>query len=265
MQVVILLLIGVSLHIGGADGPPLVIKGEPRGSIISFLVATICVNFQIEWITELHVKAFHVKTEGTECKDPIAFALRFRTASKSLKSCRSPAMAKLTVGFFWALTLGLFLAGSLSEVITFTSFLGNSSCVQSYNLYTLGTELVAASSLQGNSVKPQVWTLFMGYLLLAIVLPLVVHSVHGLVFVLDLKTEKLCRLANVGWTFASAEVLVLALLVLQVRFSIFGCRSIECLVLHHRSNSFPLTWHGSTSSMTWLQRWPVLVALELSA
>lgn len=211
------------MQISSVNGLPLVIKGEPRGSIISFLVGTLWVCFQIEWITELHTRNIHFNNEQAEFQDArVLCALRFRTASNSVKSCRSPALAQLTIGFMLALTIALFLGGSLTEVIRFTSSLDNSSvCIKSYNWYSLGTELVAAFLLQGNSVKPQEWTLYMTYIFLVIVFPLLVHTVHCLVLILDAKTSLLCRLADVGWTFASAEVLVIALLVLQVRFPCF--------------------------------------------
>jgi hypothetical protein len=200
-------------------GIPLVIKGEPRGSIISFLVATIWVCFHIEWMAELHTKNIDVQNEGGEPKEQVVLnALRFRTASNSVKSCRSPAVTQCTMSFILAMAVGLFLAGSLTEVIRFTStFDEPTGCVQSYNLYQLGTSLVSEFSLHGNSVKPQVWILYMAYLLLAIVLPLLVHTVHAMVFILDVKARKLCRIVDVGWTFASAEVLVLSLFVVQVR------------------------------------------------
>ena len=221
----ILLLVGVSLEVSVANGVPVIIKGEPRGAILAFLVATVWSFIHLEWMTELHAKVVVHDTDA-KAEEPqeraVVNALRFKTKSNATKSCRSLATARLCMWSILALAIGLFLAGSLTELAQFSTFLSGETvgCVRSYNLYTMGTELVSAFFLQCNSAKPGTWTLYMAYILFCAVAPLFVSAVHVLVFVLNVKAKNLCRIASVVWTFASVEVMLLSLFVVQVRESV---------------------------------------------
>lgn len=231
---VILLLVGVSLQIRVAD-VPVIIKGEPRGAIIAFLLATLWRFAHIEWITALHTRIIILnhRNDGQE-REPneenagtVVSAMRFQTTGSgtAVKSCRSPVMARLIMSLLLAVAVGLFLAGSSTEVVRFTSVLGGESvgCVRSYNLYTLGAELVSDFSLEANSAKPGTWTLFIAYILLLAVAPLFVHAVHILVFVLNVKHKTLCRIADISWTFASVDVLLVSVFTVQVRHVFWIC------------------------------------------
>jgi hypothetical protein len=211
-------MIGVTLQISVADGVPVIIKGEPRAAIIAFLVATLWEFVHIEWMTELHTKNLNHAHDETNDEKVVLSALRFRTEpGHAAAKCRSPVTLRLSMWLLLASAIGLFLAGSLVEVMRFTSVLAGESegCVRSYNLYKLGTVLVSDFFLQDNR-DAGVWTLYMTYIMLVAVLPLFVHAVH-VVFVLNGKVENLYRIAGICWTFASVEVLMLAVFVVQVR------------------------------------------------
>lgn len=213
------------LEITVAGGVPVIIKGEPRFAIIAFLLATLWEFVHIEWMTHCHHKnlshAEEAEKNGVQQGD-VLDSLRFRTSCcgsvHNSVACRGPGCLRAGMWLLLCLSIGLFLTGATFENIRFTSFLAGESegCVRSYSLYTLGMELVSDFSLQSNGAKPYVWILFLAYMILLAVLPLFVHMVQVLVCILSVNEKKLCQAADMCWTFASVDVFLVGLYLVQV-------------------------------------------------
>ena len=226
----------LSTSIGGDGGIPIVIKSEALPGILAFLIATLWEFVHIEWMTSCHDKVVQQKEEE-ETKEELSQvndekiinAMRFRTSWRDVGGdnnnngsalvCSSILLVQAGVWLLLTISIGLFLAGSLMDVVSFTAVIGGDTvaCEKSYTLYSLGTALVSEFALQDNSAKPGSWTLFVSFVLFLIAAPLLVHLVHILVLVGNIKSKILCRVADVCWTFASVEVLVIAVFTVQVR------------------------------------------------
>lgn len=210
-QVIILIMVGVSLEINVADGVPLVIKAEPRPAIIAFLVATVWEFIQIEWIVALHEKL--CTSQDHEEKMQRMVPPWYRDGVRNNSWTVRGSMCLL-----WIIAVGLLLAGSIMEGIRFTSVLGGETagCIRSYNLYELGAYLWSDFFLLANTAKPGVWTMAIAYVLCLAVFPLYGHLVHALSFWFDIRHRYMCIIADQCWTFASVEVLVLAIFTVEV-------------------------------------------------
>ena len=204
-------MVGVLLEINVADGVPLVIKAEPRPAIIAFLVATVWEFIQIEWIVGLHDKLCSPQDRVDKIRRTVPAWYRdgVRTNAWNVRA---------SMWLVWTLAIGLLLTGSLLELIRFTSVLGGETagCIRSYNVYELGAELVSDFFLFANNAKPGVWTMTISFFLFLVVFPLYGHLVHALSFLFDIRQRHMCLLADQCWTFASVEVLVLAVFTVEV-------------------------------------------------
>lgn len=219
-------MIGVSVFAEIGRGLTIVIKGEPRFGILAFLIATLWEFVHIEWMTYYHEKVeeeeqpVEEEEEGITKGEGILQATRFRTdwrSDEGALACAKPSILQVGVILLLFLAVNLFVAGSVTELVSFTSLLsGEEGCVTSYNLYTLGMALVSDFFLYENSSTAGVWTLCITYLLSVAVVPLFVHLVHALVLVLDIKSKMLCKIADISWTFACTEVLAIAVFTVQV-------------------------------------------------
>jgi len=224
LQVVIILVVGVMLEIIVEGDVPVIVKAEPRLAIIAFLFATLWEFIQIEWMTHCHHKNLSNSKEETLSRTKpknVLDSLRFRSncsSDRNSLACKSPVCLRASMRLILCLLIGLFLAGSIIENIRFTSVVADEKegCVRDYNLYSLGTTLVSPFNLQANSAKPYMWILLFAQIILLAVLPLFVHLVHVLVCILNVTNERLCRIADICWTFASVDVFLIALYVVQV-------------------------------------------------
>lgn len=212
------LLIGVTLEVM-INGVPVVIKGEPRPAIVAFLFATLWEFFHLEWMTHCHQKK--IDYEPTENEQVTLNAMRFQSGWNSERNplvSKSPKCLRLGMYVLITTVIGLFLAGSLLDCIRFTSVLAGEAegCVRSYNLYTLGTAFVSDFFLHLNKANAATWILFLAYIICIIVLPLFVHLVHALVCLFNVKGKRLCLLSDMCWTFASVDVLLIAVITAQV-------------------------------------------------
>jgi hypothetical protein len=214
-------MVGVILEISISE-VPVIVKGEPRGAIIAFLVATLWEFVHIEWMTHYHYESH--KNQGAEEDRQVATNVEDKgrlidaLRPRPLVHSATDATMRGSVWLLLPVSVGLFLAGSLMEVARFSSFLKGETegCVRGYNLYTLGTAIVKDQSLHLNSATPGVWTLYIAYILFVVVLPLFVHSLHVLGLGLNVHTRELCRIADICSTFVSVEVLLLGIFVVQV-------------------------------------------------
>jgi len=225
-QVIIMLMIGVLLEINVADGVPLVLKAEPRPAIIAFLVATVWEFIQIEWMVNLHEELFVEKDHHDKITRMVPAWYRNGVQTHSW-AVRAGMWLLVTVA------TGLFLSGSILDAIRFTSVLGGETagCVRSYNLYEIGTTLVSDFFLLANDAAPGVWTMSISYLLFLAVFPLYCHFVHLLSFFFNIRQRHMCLLADQCWTFASVEVLVLAIFTVEV----------SCYIRLFRKNKFQVS------------------------
>ena len=201
VYIVILLMIGLLLELNIAGGIPLIIKGEPRGAITAFLVATIWEFLHMEWMAYYHDKYSLEKGEG------------------EMEPRSSPPLGRTGMCLLLATAIVLFITGSTVEVLRFTTILAGETngCPKSYSLYTLGAALVSDFFLYENDATLGVWTLCIGFFLLVVIMPLVVHLVQFMVLAFTWKPIFLCKFADSCWTFASVEVLLLAIFIVQVR------------------------------------------------
>lgn len=207
-----LLMVGVLLEIVVAGSVPLVIKAEPRPAILAFLVATVWEFVQIEYMVHLHER--HCTVQDLNAKVQRTIPSWFRQANES-----NALVVRACLALLFVAAVVLYVWGSTSEVIRFTSILGGETegCPRIYNLYTIATALTSDLFMAANSAKPGVWTLVVSYALFLFVFPLFGHLVHGLAFVFDFHHPLLATLADMGWTFASVEILVLSVFTVEVR------------------------------------------------
>lgn len=234
---VITILVGTLLQMN-VGGTLAVTRAEPRGAIIAFFVATLWEFLQIEWTVqqnEHHLqnhpseqnRAEGGEQEGPQDKDSFLGAMRFRTDwihDTNTVPCRNTSLLRIIVsGILLLTTIALFVAGSMSEMVYFTSSGTSDSapCKKSFNLVTLGNEMISDLALTQNDAIPAVWTLYIAYMLLVLIQPMAVHLVQILILLFDIRHAALCRFADMFWGFASVEVLLMGVFVIEYRFEKF--------------------------------------------
>ncbi|GAX24144.1 hypothetical protein FisN_9Hh397 [Fistulifera solaris] len=231
VYVVLILLVGVWLQalIGETT---IKIRGEARPAIIAFLVATFWEFWHIEWMAALHQESLkehnkeadHETQETADVERPLLAALQFQNAYNSSNpghSCRSVTFALYFVGLSWATSMALYVVGSISEILRFQTTEGEQRdvvCERSYNVFTLGTELLSDEAMRDSSAEPAMWTLCMAYLLLVVVSPLVVHLIQMLALLGAVSNSMILRLGDSIWTFASVDVLLMGVYIVQYKF-----------------------------------------------
>lgn len=221
-------MIGVWLQVLVGD-TPVQIRGEVRPAIIAFLLATVWEFAHIEWMATLHQATFVVEHIDSTVSDvnegPILAALQLQNAYKSYETgrlCRNVAYTTRSVWTLWIFTMVLFFAGSPVDLLLFQTTEGEQQqevvCERSYNLYSLGTELISDRALRNNSAKAGIWTLCIAYLLLGVALPLFVHLIQLLTLLGFLENNvTVLKISDSLWTFASVEVLLMGVYIVQVR------------------------------------------------
>lgn len=225
VYIVILLMIGLILELSIAGSTPVVIKGEPRGAIIAFLVATVWEFVHLEWMVSYHDKCNLKQGE--------------RGVMRTEETC-NPVVSRTTLYLLLATSFSLFAIGSNLRLLQFTTILAGETigCTRSYTLCTLGGALVSDFFLYRNDAKPGVWTLCVGYILFALAAPLSTNLLQATVTILNLKSPFLCRVLDICWTFASVEVLLVGIFIVQVRLRKFSSDSvhISSYASHHFSH-----------------------------
>lgn len=201
-------LVGVQLQldIGGTEA---ITRAEPRFGVIAFFLATVWEFLQIELVRSMHER-------------------------KVLKKAAPPppdAEERLMFDKLWVpvlmlvASLALYVSGAVTEIVRFSSTdigSGEEPCVKSYNLVTLGNALVNEQSVTGNSVLGQTWTLYLCYVVLNLVFPILAHILQVCFIVGWFKSKKLKRLLDwtLGiWCFACIEVLLIGIFAVEYKFS----------------------------------------------
>lgn len=208
-----MLMVGVLLEINVADGVPVVIKAEPRPAIIAFLIATVWEFVQIEWMVSLHEELWDERDRRDKMVRTVPTWYRNGVQTNSLT-------VRALMWLLWAVATGLYLSGSILQAVRFTSVLGGETggCDRTYNLYEIGTTMVSDFFLLANDAVPGVWTMTISYMLFLAVFPLYCHMVHMLSFLFNIRQRQMCIIADQCWTFASVEVLVLAIFTVEVSY-----------------------------------------------
>jgi hypothetical protein len=251
--VIAVILVGVALPIVVANGDvPVIIRGEPRGAIVAFLAATLWNFAHLEWLLHQHGRVYEYQQQQKNDKgdmpdqghgeetmpDSQQLSLANRTPAQVLQGLRfaSSSSSSSSVDLVWAhpgqarvaLTVlllastALLVAGSVLELISFTSVLGGETmgCPRRYTLYTLGAALVSDFALTDNAAPFAIWVLCLAYFVFVGVVPWLVHMVHVLFFLGRVAwPAAVFEITNVAWTVASIEALLLSVIALQVRFS----------------------------------------------
>ncbi len=120
----------------------------------------------------------------------------------------------------------LYAGGSVSELmyISTTDYGSTNTCINSYNLPQLGNALISKLSMTDNSAAGQTWFLYLVYVLLCLVLPILVHLLQ-MAFIMgriQSKTWKtVIQVASVAWCFAGIEVLLIGIFAVQSKFDQF--------------------------------------------
>lgn len=169
-----------------------------------------------------HVNVLVSNGRKSTRNDAIVMHLRFQDSddSKSYLECKSQLCLQVFVIMLLLTVVTTYIAGCILELVRFTTFVGDDTvgCIKSYNLYTIATELVSDFFSYGNSAKFGAWILCISYILFIGVCPIFVHLVHIMVFAFQMKcTKSICRAADMSWSFASVEIMLLALIIVQVR------------------------------------------------
>lgn len=267
---VMCILIGVQLELF-ISGRDVVVRAEPRPAIIAFFVATLWEFTQIEWTVHLHNR--HVdygnesvkkdesnertpeeeaETSPSSCPSDgnLLMAMRFRTKPFSNKSddCVAPTSSLVMWGWIVLLlvaTLALYLSGSITELIRFTTFGvgGTVGCEKSYNLVTFGNAMLSELALTDNSALPATWTLYIAYVLLVLALPIAVHLLQIIILTLaalsiDKKSyRRACKVSSSLFGFSSVEVLLIGIFAIEYRFESF----VAALAGNANSEFFTIT------------------------
>jgi Paraquat-inducible protein A len=174
VYIIILLMIGLSLQInvGNDQSIPLILKGEPRAAIISFLIATIFSFIHLEILNEYHIHQYHTYCHNhnnklqqqplppsqeptndesminptnyentivyTSLYDalkiyPIYCSNRTTDMTKNVIRFRSPIIGRLLLCILFSISIALLIIGSIVDVVHFTSYTSDSDTNNSNN------------------------------------------------------------------------------------------------------------------------------------
>ena len=94
-------------------------------------------------------------------------------------------------------------------------------CERSYNLVTLGNALVNDHSMTGNSAAGQTWILYLSYVILNLVFPMLAHLLQ-ICFIMGWFRSKTLK-AVIQWTaaiwcFACVEILLIGIFAVEFKF-----------------------------------------------
>jgi hypothetical protein len=168
-------------------------------------------------------------------------AMRFRTKFTSNKTQDSVPPTSVAgiyswMGFLLVSTLALYLSGSVTELVNFTtsSVASPTACVKSYNLVSFGNGLINALSLQDSTAPAGTWTLYIAYIVLVVFLPIVVHLMQICVLAVSAltlkegddgssikKLESVCHAMSSLFGFSSIEVLLIGIFAVEHKFEDF--------------------------------------------
>lgn len=192
----------LQLNIGGTEA---VTRAEPRLGLIAFFFATVWQYVQIEIVKSLHDRRIMAAaTAGNDTEKPKVQFTKLWIPSLIL-----------------TVSIGLFVAGAATEVVSFTSKDTSGSCIRSYNLVTFVQALLSDINL--GSAVAQTYTLFVSYIILIFVFPILTHLLQmGFIFHLkSSKSSKAIRQINdvtlLIWYFVSIEPLLIGIFAVEFK------------------------------------------------
>lgn len=209
----IALFVGVQLQldIGGTEA---VTRAEPRLGLIAFFWATVWQYVQIEIVRMMHYRVF-LKTTTI--------------AAANEEEGDEKGGDRLLFANLWipvvvlAVSVCLLVVGAVTEFVYFTSVDSSGACTRSYNLLSLVLALLSEISTMSNSVPAQTWTLFVNYVVLILLFPIITHllQVAFIVGQFNLKKSKILgeRIAVI-WFFASIEPLLIGVFAVEYKVSV---------------------------------------------
>lgn len=218
---VIGLIVGLQLQLKIA-GLENIIRAEPRFGILAFFLATVWEYFEIELIKAMHDRKI---SEGGLSNGSTSRLVEIEGDGEKGDGPERhhPPFSKLVVPVcILGISIGLYVAGSMSQILSFesTDFGSNRVCIRSYNMVSLGMALINEISLTDNPAAGQTWTLFISYLLLIFILPILTHLLQVGYIVGWYRSQTLKLL--VGWTssiwcFACIEVLLIGIFAMEYK------------------------------------------------
>jgi hypothetical protein len=222
-------MVGAALPIVLAGGEvPVVLRGEPRGAIVSFLVAALWNFAHLKWLLHQHTLLYQSEEMQSIAFSPspaqVLRGMRF-ASTKIDQVWANPGYAKLALQVLLLASIALLAAGSTLELISFTSVLGGESvgCPRRYTLYSLGTALVSDFALTDHAAPFAIWILCLAYFVFVGVVPWLVHVVHASFFLGRVSwPADVFEITNVAWIVASIEALLLSINAIQVRHRKLG-------------------------------------------
>ena len=232
---VICVLVAIQLQLD--YGVEAIVRAEARFSIIAFFLATLWEFIHIEIVKLMYERKIlgmdHSKG-GRGDNGDVEEAREAAADKKSDELFDEP----LPVKRLWipivlvVLSIGLYLAGAILDLVTFKSADTASVCIRNYNLVTLGNALVDYEGLAANMTPGQSWFLYLCWVFLLLVLPIATHIMQLLVLInrtiakgfLGPKEKHVRTWTSNIWCFATIEVLMIAVFSIEYRFPDFISR-----------------------------------------
>ena len=181
----------------------------------------------------------HTGNEGST-NDDFLMAMRFRTKMRSNKDSDSiPPINRngivLWMIFLLVATVITYVVGAVSELLRFesTSIVSPVPCIKSYNLISFANALINDMSLSGSDAPAGTWTLYIAYILLVVLLPILIHIFQTFILVVSIMSgmnkdgKAMARYNNLCHTlasfngFAGIEVLLIGIYAIQHKFDEF--------------------------------------------
>lgn len=201
----------LQLNIGGTEA---VTRAEPRLGLIAFFFATVWQYIQIEIVKSWHDRrTMAAATTGNDTAEPTIL----------FKKLWIPLLILMV-------SIGLFVAGAITEVVSFTSKDTTGSCIRSYNLVTFVQALLSDINL--DSAVAQTYTLYVSYIILILVFPILTHllQVNFIFHLKSSKSSKVIRQINdvtlLIWYFVSIEPLLIGMFAIEFKVC---CNFLSCL------------------------------------
>ena len=227
----ILVAIQLQLDYGGIEA---IVRAEARFSIIAFFLATLWEFLQIECIKIMYERrVLDMDHSAADTRD-VEEAREGNADKQANELFDEPLPFKriLIPIVLVILSIGLYISGSVLDLVTFKSADTASVCIKNYNLITLGNALISYEGLAANMRPGQSWFLYLCWVFLLLILPIATHFLQLLVLInrtvakgfLGPK-EKIVRTwtSNI-WCFATIEVLMISVFSIEYRFPDFISR-----------------------------------------
>ncbi len=217
---VIGLLVGLQLQLK-IVGLETVTRAEPRFGILAFFLATVWEYFEIELIKVMHDRKVSERGLSSVSSRPVEIE-GDGVEEDGVQRCHPHFSKVLFPVFILSASVALYIAGAMSQLLSFesTDFGSTSVCIRSYNMVSLGMALVNEISLTNNPAAGQTWTLFISYILLSFILPILTHVLQVGYVVGWCKSQNLKLLVDWTssiWCFACIEVLLIGIFAMEYK------------------------------------------------